>query len=39
MINLWNKAPGTVLETPSITPFIYKEKKTDAAVVIFLGRG
>lgn len=39
MINLWDNAPGTVLETPSITPFIPKEKKTDAAVVIFPGGG
>lgn len=39
MINLWENAPGTVLETPSITPFIPENKKTDAAVVIFPGGG
>ncbi len=39
MINLWENTPGVVLETPIITPFIPKEKKSDAAVIIFPGGG
>ncbi len=36
-INLWKSTPGMVLETPTITPFIPENKKTDAAVIIFPG--
>ena len=39
MPNLWKNTPGVVLETPTITPFIPKQKKSDAAVVIFPGGG
>ena len=38
-MELWKNTPGDVFETPVITPFIPKEKKSDAAVVIFPGGG
>lgn len=39
MLKLWENTPGEVFETPTITPFIPEEKKSDAAVVIFPGGG
>ncbi len=37
--NLWDNAPGLCEETPVITAYIPKNKKTDTAVVILAGGG
>ena len=38
-MNLWEKAPGQCEEIPGIVPYIPKEKKSRAAVLIFAGGG
>lgn len=37
--DLWSKTPGLCEETPTITPYIPENKKSDAAIVIFPGGG
>ncbi len=38
-MELWKCVPGLCEETPTITPYLPAEKKSDAAVVIFPGGG
>lgn len=38
-MNLWDKTPGLCEETPILTYYPAKEKKSDAAIVIFPGGG